>query len=164
MKQKSLSEFARIAVTAAIYVALTLLIAPLSYGAVQLRFAEVMALLCFFRRDYCYALILGCAISNLFSPLGVLDLIFGVMSTIFSVVGIRFCKRLWVASLLPTLSMVFIAWEFALTGASFWFTFLTAAIGEFIVVTVLGLPLMALLQKNKFFMEYILKTDEKPRI
>ena len=163
MKQKSLSEFARIAVTAAIYVALTLLIAPLSYGAVQLRFAEVMTLLCFFRRDYCYALILGCAISNLFSPLGVLDLSFCVLSTVFSVVGIRLCKRLWTASLLPTLSMVFIAWEFAITGASFWFTFLTAAMGEFAVVTVLGLPLMALLQKNRFFMEHILKTDRKPR-
>ena len=125
MKQHPLNALVRIAVTAAMYIAVTLAIAPLSFGAVQFRLSEILTLLCFYKKDYCYALILGCAISNLFSPLGMLDMIFGVMSTIFSVVGIRYCKNLWTASLFPTFSMVFIAWEFALTGASFWFTFLT---------------------------------------
>ena len=37
MKQTKLFPFVRICVTAALYVALTLAIAPLSYGAVQFR-------------------------------------------------------------------------------------------------------------------------------
>lgn len=156
MKQKKLSDFVRIAVVAAIYVALTLGIAPLSYGAVQLRFSEILTLLCFYRKNYCYALILGCAISNLFSPLGPIDMVFGVASTVFAVVGIRYTKKLWTASLFPALSMVFIAWEFALMGSPFWYTFLTSAVGELLVVSVLGVPVFSALEKNRFFRETVL--------
>ena len=160
LKQKKLSDFIRIAATAAIYVTLTLAIAPLSYGPVQLRLAEVMTLLCFFRKDYGYGLILGCAISNLFSPLGMLDMIFGVASTIFAVVWIPRVKNLWIASLFPTISMVFIAWELKLLGSPFWFSLLTCSIGEFIAVTLLGVPLFLLLKGNRFFRETVIKSDK----
>lgn len=156
MKQRKLSNFVRIAVVAAIYVAMTVGIAPLSYGAIQLRFAEMLTLLCFYRKDYCYALVLGCAIANLFSPLGMLDMIFGVASTVFAVVFIPRMKNLWIASLFPTISMVFIAWELALLGSPFWFSLLTCAIGELIVVTALGVPVFSLLEKNRFFRKTVL--------
>jgi len=157
MKQSALRAFMRISVTAALYVALTLAVAPLSYGAVQFRLSEVLTLLCFFKKDYCYALILGCAISNLFSPLGVLDLIFGVASTVFSVVGIRTVKNIWVASLFPAISMVFVAWELSLLNMPFWYSFLTAALGEVVVVTAIGVPLFKALRKNRFFKETVLQ-------
>ncbi len=156
MKQRKLSDFARIAAVAAIYVAMTVGIAPLSYGAIQLRFAEMLTLLCFYRKDYCFALILGCAIANLFSPLGMLDMIFGVASTVFAVVLIPRMKKLWIASLFPTISMIFIAWELMYLGSPFWFSLLTCAIGEFIVVTLLGVPVFSLLEKNRFFRETVL--------
>lgn len=157
MKNRNLTTLVRMAAAAAIYVAVTLSVAPLSFGAVQFRLSEVLTLLCFYKTEYCYALILGCAISNLFSPLGMLDMFFGVMSTVFSVVGIRYCKKLWTASLFPTISMVFIAWELALIGEPFWFSLLTTAIGEFTVVTLLGVPLFTYLQRNRFFRETILE-------
>ena len=157
MKQSALRAFMRISVTAALYVALTLAVAPLSYGAVQFRLSEVLTLLCFFKKDYCYALILGCAISNLFSPLGVLDLIFGVASTVFSVVGIRTVKNIWVASLFPAISMVFVAWELSLLNMPFWYSFLTAALGEVVVVTAIGVPIFKALRKNRFFKETVLQ-------
>ena len=156
MKRTKVSDFALIALIAAMYAALTLGIAPLSYGAIQFRFAEILTLLCFYRKQYGYALILGCAISNLFSPLGPLDMIFGVASTVFSVVFIPKMKSLWVASLFPTISMGLIAWELKLLGAPFWFSLLTCAIGEFVVVTLLGVPLFLVLEKNRFFRETIL--------
>lgn len=157
MKQTNLSAFVRICVTAALYVALTLAIAPLSYGAVQFRISELLTLLCFYRKDYCYGLILGCAISNLFSPLGALDLIFGVASTVFTVVGMRYVKNIWAASLLPAISMVFIAWELSLLQMPFWFSFFTAALGEIGVVTVIGVPLFKALEKNSFFKKTVLQ-------
>lgn len=157
MKKTNLTALLRIAVTAALYVALTLVIAPLSYGAVQFRVSEVLTLLCFYRKDYCYALILGCFISNLFSPLGALDLVFGVASTVFTVVGIRYCKNLWAASLFPALSMVFIAWELTYLGMPFWYSFFTAALGELGVVTVIGVPLFKTMEKNRFFSETVLQ-------
>ena len=156
MKKSNLSAFLRIAVCAALYVALTVTLAPLSYGAVQFRISEVLTLLCFFKKDYCYALILGCFISNLFSPLP-LDIVFGVASTVFTVVGMRYVKNIWAASLMPALSMVFIAWELALLGMPFWFSFLTAAFGEIGVVTVIGVPLFKGLEKNRFFQKTVLQ-------
>ncbi len=157
MKQSALRAFLRISVTAALYVALTLAVAPLSYGAVQFRISEVLTLLCFFKKDYCYALILGCAISNLFSPLGALDLIFGVASTVFSVIGMRLVKNIWAASLFPAISMVFIAWELSLLNMPFWYSFLTSALGELVVVTAIGVPLFTALLKNRFFRETVLQ-------
>ncbi len=156
MKQNKLSDFTRIAVVAAIYAALTLGIAPLSYGAVQLRFAEMLTLLCFYRKEYGIALIFGCAISNLFSPLGMLDMIFGVASTVFAVVTIPHVKKLWIASLFPTISMGFIAWELWILGSPFWFSLLTCALGEFVVVSLLGVPVFTLLQNNRFFRKTVL--------
>lgn len=157
MKQSALRAFLRVSVTAALYVALTLAVAPLSYGAVQLRISEVLTLLCFFKKDYCYALILGCAISNLFSPLGALDLIFGVASTVFTVVGMRMVRNIWVASLFPAVSMVFVAWELSLLNMPFWYSFITAALGELVVVTAIGVPLFIALFKNRFFRETVLQ-------
>ena len=156
MKKNNPNALVRIAITAALYVALTLAIAPLSYGALQFRISEVLTLLCFYRKDYCYALILGCFISNLFSPLGALDLVFGVASTVFTVVGIRYCKNLWIASLMPAISMVFIAWELAYLGMPFWYSFFTAALGEIGVVTVIGVPLFKSLESNRFFRKTVL--------
>ena len=156
MKKSNLTALLRIAITAALYVALTLAIAPLSYGAVQFRISEVLTLLCFYKKDYCYALILGCFISNLFSPFP-LDIVFGVASTVFTVVGIRYSKNLWIASLFPALSMVFIGWELVYVGMPFWYSFLTAALGEIGVVTVIGVPLFKTVEKNRFFRETILQ-------
>lgn len=160
MTQNKLSDFTAVALVAAMYAALTLGVAPLSYGAIQLRFAEILTLLCFYRKNYGFALILGCAISNLFSPLGPLDMIFGVASTVFSVVLIPRVKNLWIASLFPTVSMLFIAWELKLLGEPFWFSLLTCAIGEFIVVTLLGVPVFLLLGKNRFFRKTVLHKDK----
>jgi len=157
MKQTGLRAFLRVSVTAALYVALTLAVAPLSYGAVQFRLSEVLTLLCFFKKDYCYALILGCAISNLFSPFGILDVLFGVASTVFTVVGMRYTKNIWIASVLPALSMVFVAWEMTFMGMPFWYSFLTSALGELVVVTAIGVPLFTALKKNRFFRETVLQ-------
>lgn len=161
MKRNNLSDFVRIAVVAAIYTALTLGIAPLSYGAIQLRFAEILTLLCFYRKEYGISLIIGCAISNLFSPLGMLDMIFGVASTVFAVVLMPRVKHLLIASFFPTISMVFIAIELALLKSPFWFSLLSCGIGEFLVVTGMGVPIFSLLEKNRFFRESVLQTNRR---
>lgn len=159
MKQKKLSNLVRIGVVAAIYAALTIEVAPLSYGAVQLRLSEILTLLCFYRKEYGFALVLGCAIANLFSPLGMVDLVFGVASTVFAVLFMPRMKKLWAASLFPAISMVFVAWELQMLGSPFWFSLFTCALGELLVVTVMGVPLFSLLEQNRFFRTAILGKD-----
>ena len=45
-------SLARLAVVAALYAALTIVLQPISFGLIQLRLSEILVLLCFYRRDY----------------------------------------------------------------------------------------------------------------
>lgn len=65
------------AVIAAIYVTLTYLVAPISYGPLQFRVAELLKPLALFNPLFAFGLGLGNFISNLGSPFGFYD--FGIM-------------------------------------------------------------------------------------
>ncbi len=151
-----------IAFVAALYCVCTLVIAPLSFGAVQFRFSEVLVLLCYYKKDYCFALILGCFFANFFSPLGIYDVIFGTLATLLTVIAVYLCPRLLPATLFPTLFCVIISLELhLLLSAPFLLTCLTVMVGEFTVVTVIGYPMFRLLEKNAGFMRLIGKDEKK---
>ena len=69
------------ALIAAIYVVLTLAIAPFSYGAIQFRISESLSQLVVFSKKYWFPITLGVAIANIFSPLGIVDVFFGTLGT-----------------------------------------------------------------------------------
>ena len=89
------------AVIAALYAVLTYAAAAmnLAFGAVQFRFSEALTVLPAFTPAAIPGLAVGCLISNLASPLGVVDWVFGTLATllagIFSylVRNIRRCRR-----------------------------------------------------------------------
>ena len=93
MNQK-LRLIAANAVIAALYAALTLAIAPLSYGQIQFRFSEILIFLAFFNYKYIPGLILGCFIANLGSPMMAYDLVFGTLATTIAVVLISLAGRM----------------------------------------------------------------------
>lgn len=149
------AKLARIAVVAAVYVVATLCFPMFSYGAIQFRFAEILVLLCFYRKEYCYSLIMGCFIANWFSPLGIIDVVFGTASTIFSVVTMRYIKNFYLAALMPIISMLFIATELALFASEpFWLSLGTTMLGEFAVIVV-GVVVFKSLERNRHFMMII---------
>ena len=65
-------KLAAAAVTGAAYAALTMLLAPISYGAIQCRISEVLCILPFFIPCTAWGLFAGCAIANLLSAAGIL--------------------------------------------------------------------------------------------
>ncbi|MBF1209892.1 MAG: QueT transporter family protein [Gemella morbillorum] len=69
------------ALLAAIYVVLTVAIAPFSYGAIQFRISESLSQLVVFSKKYWFPITLGVAIANIFSPLGIVDVFFGTLGT-----------------------------------------------------------------------------------
>lgn len=129
----------RLALVAAVYAVMTVLIAPVGYGAIQCRLTEALVLLCFYRKDYCVSMILGCFIANLFSPFGLYDIIFGTLATAAAVLPMYYIKNLYIASLLPVISNgLIVGFELYLCGEPFWFSAATVALGEVIAVCVLG--------------------------
>ena len=106
------------ALIAAIYVVMTLAIAPLSFGMIQIRISEVLMLMAFIDKKYAPGLVLGCFIANCFSPFGMMDAVFGTACTAASLVGITKCsKTLFGASLWPVLCNAFIGIELYLFGS-----------------------------------------------
>ena len=141
---------------AALYVVLTMITYPFSYMGIQFRVAEIMVLLCFFRKDYVFGLVIGCAIANLPSAIGLVDVGFGSLATLIACLGIMFMKNLGIACLFPVVSNAFIVgfelWKFL--GLPFWISVGEVAIGEFAVMVV-GYIFFMLIKRRKGFFDTI---------
>lgn len=158
------------AVIAALYTALTYAAAAmnLAYGGVQFRFSEALTVLPLFTPAAIPGLTLGCFLSNLASPLGIVDWVFGPLATLIAALGTRAVSKIRVkgvpvlAPLPPVLSnMVIVGLELAClseaTGAFAWGNFTWAAfgtmalsvgLGELAVCYLLGLPLILALERT----------------
>ena len=74
------------AVIAALYVVLTLVFAPISFGPVQVRIAEALCILPMFTPAAIPGLFIGCLIANLIGGGIMLDVIFGSIATLIGAV------------------------------------------------------------------------------
>lgn len=154
----STKRLVTVAAIAALYAALTVSLAPISYGNLQFRVSELLVLLAFFDPLYIAGLTLGCLVANSLGPNGLMDIIFGTLATFISVSAIsltaRFTKGsklgLWISSLWPTLfNGLIIGWMLHyLFELPLVLTMLEVGIGEFVVVTLIGVPLFLLIMKK----------------
>ena len=88
MKEKNKSQWvAEGGIIAALYVALTVAFAPISFGPVQLRIAEALTILPMFTSSAVPGLFLGCILGNLFGGGIPVDVIFGSLATLIGAWG-----------------------------------------------------------------------------
>ena len=88
------------AVIAALYVVLTLVFAPISFGPVQVRIAEALCILPMFTPAAIPGLFIGCLIANLIGGGIILDVIFGSIATLIgAVLGYMLRKNRWLVPL-----------------------------------------------------------------
>jgi uncharacterized membrane protein len=159
LKENITKKLVKAALVAAIYAALTIVLAPISYGPVQFRLSEVLVLLAFIDPFYIVGLTIGCLLANILGGLGIMDIVFGTLATFLSVSAISLTAKyikskklsLIIASLWPTIfNGVIIGWMLNyVLGVPLVLTMLQVGIGEFVVVTVVGVPVFKLIQ-NKY--------------
>ncbi|MBC2376445.1 QueT transporter family protein [Listeria welshimeri] len=152
------------AIIAALYVVLGMVVAPISFMALQFRLPEIFNHLIVFNKKYFWGIIIGVFIMNLFfSGLGWIDLVFGVGQSVISLlimIGIsKYVKgiipRMIINTILFSITMVFIAWElFLALDYPFLETWLFASASELIVMGI-GIPLMHILNKRLNFRKMI---------
>lgn len=121
------------AMIAALYAALTLLLAPISYGAIQCRISEAMTLLPMLFPQAIPGLAVGCLVANLLSPVAVWDVIFGTLATLIAAIGTwAFRQRPLLAALCPVVSNALIIGLMlsVFYALPLWLTMLEVAIGE----------------------------------
>ena len=149
------------ALIAAAYAALTLVLQPISYGAVQCRVSEAFTMLPVLLPQAIPGLAVGCLIANLMSPVGVLDIVFGTLATLLAAIGTRvFRKNMLLAAACPVVANGLIvgavlAWTYHI---SFPITALEVAAGEAVAVA-LGCLLVAALRKSTA-VQKLLETGE----
>lgn len=149
------------AMIAALYAALTWAIPSLSYGPIQFRVSEILTLLAFFNPQYVVGLTVGCAIANIFSSLGIIDIFVGTLASFLALFAMTKIKNIWIASLMPALSAILIGFEIVLVSPnpsiiSFFVITGQIMISQFIVVTVIGVSLFKALMKNNAFSKIVL--------
>lgn len=163
-QRKSTVFLVQAALIAAIYAAITYFISPLSFGAQQLRISEALTVLPVLTPAAVPGLAIGCAIANLGSPLGLVDIVCGTLATLIAAVLTRLTRNIRFKNL-PLLSLVFpvllngiiigLEISFFLPEGMSFMGFLysggSVALGEALSCYVLGLPLFAALNRTRIF-------------
>ncbi len=158
MKKINTETIALTGVTAAVYLVATLVISPIAYGSIQFRISEVMVLLAWINPAFIPGLVLGCALANMFSPLGIIDVLFGTFHTFCSVMLISRTKNMYLASLWPTIFSFIIGLELYLVYSSpFIVSTLSVMAGELICITIIGCIIFSIVRKNRLIMAKLQK-------
>lgn len=158
-----------VCMVAAVYVALSLVLAPITFGQVQCRIAEALNLLPLIFPVSGYGVILGCFLTNLIGTLngsdiiGVIDCVVGTLGTVIAVWGVlkfknvRFKSIPWLSMLMPVISngvLVGIELGFLLYPGNVLvgslISGLWVAIGE-VASMILGYLLITQLEKTEIF-------------
>lgn len=93
------------AIIASLYVVLTMVFAPISFGAMQVRIAEALTILPLFTPAAIPGLFIGCIVDNLLGGAVVLDVVFGSIATLIGAwVGYLLRNNRWLVPLPSVMS------------------------------------------------------------
>ncbi|MDD3809726.1 MAG: QueT transporter family protein [Erysipelotrichaceae bacterium] len=141
---------------AATYAALTILIYPLSYGAIQMRISEIMVFLAFYNKKFIPGLTLGCLIANIPSTLGAMDMVFGTVSTlIVTILMYKIDNRFLAAFAGALVTGAIIGWELSIAfGIPFLINAFYVFVGEAIILAI-GAFAFGIIEKNQAFINLV---------
>lgn len=140
-------------IIAAFYAAMTLLLAPISFGAggtIDFRVAEALTLLPVLTDAAVPGLAVGCFAANLLCGAPWQDVVFGTLATLLSAVFTRkFRSKLWLAAFMPVLFNTVIVGVMlsAVYALPLWMMLLSVGVGETAVCYALGIPLIKILNR-----------------
>ena len=155
MKQKTQLWLVRTALISALYVALTVSFSAFSYGPIQFRISEILVLFPLWNRKWTPGVVLGTIIANFFSPLGMIDVLFGSGAMLIAVMLMTRLAKIsnnYYALLAPILvNGYLIAVELKIVyGLPFWESMLSVGISEAIIL-VAGYYALKIMARNSYF-------------
>jgi uncharacterized membrane protein len=141
-----------VSVLAATYAVVTVMSGSLAYSWVQVRISEALTPLPYLLGfPAVIGLTLGCIIANVFSPVGLPDLVFGPLLTL--VAGVLSWKlnfgRRFIACLYPVVVNAFgvSAYLAGFYGVQYEVSVLTIGVGESIAAVLVGYPLLRAIER-----------------
>lgn len=154
MKENKTRNLVFGALIAAIYVVLTMVFRPISYGPIQFRISEALCVLPYFTPAAIPGVFIGCLISNMLGGAVLMDVVFGSLATLIGALGSWLLrKNRWLVSVPPILSnTLIIPWVLKFAYGSedlVWYMMITVGIGELLAIGVLGQLLITVLTKYR---------------
>jgi uncharacterized membrane protein len=145
---------AKIGIIGSLYAVITFVLAFASYGPIQVRVSEALTVLAYITPAAIPGLFVGCALANINSPAGIVDVVGGSLCTVlaaFLTFLLSRIKKPILAPLPPVLINAFGVslylhplWEW-----NYWFTVLWVGIGEIAACFILGYPLLKMILKKE---------------
>lgn len=156
MKENKTRNLAHGALIAAIYIVLTMVFRPISFGPIQFRISEALCIMPYFTPTAIPGLFIGCMISNMLGGAMMMDVVFGSLATLIGAIGSYLLRRnRYLVSLPPILAnTLIIPWVLKFAYGSedmIWYMMITVGIGEILAIGVLGQFLLTILRKNRSF-------------
>ena len=142
-RRSSALRIAQGAAIAALYVVLTLIFAPISFGEMQVRISEALTILPLFTPAAIPGLFVGCVLANILGGAIVWDVVFGSLATLIgAAAGYLLRRNRWLVPL-PTVLANAIIVPFVLKytygfAGSIWYFALTVGAGQIIACGILG--------------------------
>ena len=166
MKTANTKKLVRCALIASLYTAVSLALAPITFGSVQARVSEALTLLPVLMPDAIVGVTLGCFLTNLVgvftgaNVLGALDILFGTAATLCAALCTRRLAAVRIKGLPVAAAIPPVLFNAVIVGAELMWAFgprtlggflLQAAgvgIGQVLSCVVLGLPLVRIIEKT----------------
>jgi len=159
VEKPRLSQTAQAGLIAAVYLLLSLIFYPISFGVYQVRVAEALTVLPFLTGAAVPGLYVGCLLANIFGGMGWQDVVFGSLLTLVAAILTRMTVRIrrgWLVAPLPPVVINAFGVSLYLApiiGVGYWFSVQMIGVGQLVSCYAIGLPLLRLLQKRSRLFE-----------
>ncbi len=140
------------ALIAALYAALTIILEPISYGALQCRISEALTLLPFIMPEAIPGLFVGCIVANFYGGFGIADIVFGSAATLLAAICTRKFSwgNIYLAAVYPVIFNAIIIGTMLnlVTDAPLIATGIYVGLGEAAACFLIGIPLVKILKSR----------------
>ena len=145
------SALARAGMIASIYIVVSYILLPVSYGLIQFRAAEALVLLPMLYPEAILGVFVGCLVANMIGGLGPWDIIGGSLVTLVAAYVTYRYRFTPVAYLSPiVLNAVLVgAYLSFLLQLPYWLVALSVGAGQTAVIVLLGVPMIRFLRSAK---------------
>jgi len=147
-----------VGIIASLYAVITIALAPISYGPVQVRVSEALTVLPYLTPTAIPGLFIGCVVANVYGGLGIYDIIGGSLCTLLAAyLTYLFSKtRKPILAPLPpvVVNALGVSWYLHfLFQLPYWLTVAYIAVGEIVACFVLGYPLLSIILRREKLLE-----------
>jgi uncharacterized membrane protein len=145
---------AQVGIIASLYAVVTIALAPISYGPIQVRVSEALTILPYLTPAAIPGLFIGCVVANVYGGLGIYDIVGGSLCTLFAAFLTYFLSRTRKPILAPLPPVIVNALGVSLYlhflfQLPYWLTVAYIALGEVAACFVLGYPLLLVILKRE---------------